>query len=233
MADASPLFRRRHLLMGMTENLLSTSQWLITLVLFLLILTRAVRTIDWQTFRQDNALQHSFFGAAVALGFLWQLRAGLSPGLAIHVFGITVVTLMLGWALAVLSGLLALVIMVITGREPLLMFAANGLVTVMVPALVSHGIMLWERRQNFRNFFAYIFFCGFFGAGIAVAVAGLVMCLMLWSSGVYEFDELVHEYLRYLPLFMIPEGFVNGTLVTGLMVFYPDRLKTLDQSRYR
>lgn len=219
--------------MGMTENLLSTSQWVITLVLFLLILTRAVRTINWQAFRQDNVLQHSFFGAAVALGFLWQLRAGLSPGLAIHVFGITVVTLMLGWALAVLSGLLALVITVITGREPLIMFAANGLVTVMVPALVSHGIMLWERRRNFRNFFAYIFFCGFFGAGIAVAVAGTVMCLMLWSSGVYEFDELVHEYLRYLPLFMIPEGFVNGTLVTGLMVFYPDRLTTLDQSRYR
>ncbi|MBW0148380.1 energy-coupling factor ABC transporter permease [Marinobacter arenosus] len=219
--------------MGMTENLLSTGQWVVTLVLFLLILVRAVRTIDWQAFRRDNALQHSFFGAAVVLGFLWQLRAGISPGLAIHVFGITVITLMLGWALAVLSGLLALVITVITGREPLLMFAANGLVTVMVPALVSYGIMLWERRCNFRNFFAYIFFCGFFGAGLSVAAAGVVMCLMLWSSGVYSFGELVHEYIRYLPLFMIPEGFVNGTFVTGLMVFHPDRLTTLDQRRYR
>lgn len=219
--------------MGMTENLLSTGQWVATLVLFLLILVRAVRTIDWQAFRRDNALQHSFFGAAVVLGFLWQLRAGISPGLAIHVFGITVITLMLGWALAVLSGLLALAITVITGREPLLMFAANGLVTVMVPALVSYGIMLWERRCNFRNFFAYIFFCGFFGAGLSVAAAGVVMCLMLWSSGVYDFGELVHEYIRYLPLFMIPEGFVNGTFVTGLMVFHPDRLTTLDQRRYR
>ena len=219
--------------MGMTDNLLSPGQWITTLVLFVLILIRAVRTIDWQAVRRDNALQHSFFGAAVVLGFLWQLRAGISPGLAIHVFGITVITLMLGWALAVLSGLLALLITVVTGREPLLMFAANGLVTVMVPALVSHGIMLWERRRNFRNFFAYIFFCGFFGAGLSVAAAGLVMCLMLWSSGVYEFDELVHEYIRYLPLVMIPEGFVNGTFVTGLMVFHPDRLTTLDQSRYR
>ncbi|MCS5564142.1 MAG: energy-coupling factor ABC transporter permease [Oleiphilaceae bacterium] len=217
----------------MTDNLLPTSQWLITLVLFALILVRALRVIDWQTLRRDNALQHSLFGAAVVLGFLWQLRAGISPGLAIHVFGITVVTLMLGWALAVVAGLLALVITVITGREPLLMFAANGLITVMVPALVSHGIMLWERKRNFRNFFAYIFFCGFFGAGIAVAAAGLVMCLLLWTSGVYEFHELVHEYIRYLPLFMIPEGFVNGTLVTGLMVFHPDRLTTLDQRRYR
>ncbi|MEE3118427.1 MAG: energy-coupling factor ABC transporter permease [Pseudomonadota bacterium] len=219
--------------MGMTDNLLPTSQWLITLVLFALILVRALRVIDWQALRRDNALQHSLFGAAVVLGFLWQLRAGISPGLAIHVFGITVVTLMLGWALAVVAGLLALVITVITGREPLLMFAANGLITVMVPALVSHGIMLWERKRNFRNFFAYIFFCGFFGAGIAVAAAGLVMCLLLWTSGVYEFHELVHEYIRYLPLFMIPEGFVNGTLVTGLMVFHPDRLTTLDQRRYR
>ncbi|WP_278349803.1 MULTISPECIES: energy-coupling factor ABC transporter permease [Marinobacter] len=219
--------------MGMTDNLLSTSQWLITAVLFAMILLKAVRSVDWPALRRDNALQHSFFGAAVILGFVWQLRAGISPGLAIHIFGITVITLMLGWALAVLAGLLALVITVITGREPLLMFAANGLITVMVPALVSHGIMLWERRRNFRNFFAYIFFCGFFGAGLSVAAAGIVMCLMLWSSGTYSFDELVHEYLRYLPLFMIPEGFINGTFVTGLMVFHPDRLSTLDQSRYR
>ncbi|RBP32279.1 putative membrane protein [Marinobacter pelagius] len=219
--------------MGMTENLLSTGQWLVTAVLFLLILAAAARTVDWGAFRRDNALQHSFFGAAVALGFLWQLRAGISPGLSIHIFGITVITLMLGWALAVFSGLLALVITVITGREPVIMFAANGLVTVMVPALVSHGIMVWERRRNFRNFFAYIFFCGFFGAGLAVAAAGVVMCLMLWSSGVYTFDELIHGYLRYLPLIMLPEGFVNGTFVTGLMVFHPDRLTTLDQRRYR
>ncbi|MFO7530104.1 MAG: energy-coupling factor ABC transporter permease [Marinobacter sp.] len=219
--------------MGMTENLLSTGQWLVTAVLFLLILLAAARTVDWRAFRKDNALQHSFFGAAVALGFLWQLRAGISPGLAIHIFGITVITLMLGWALAVFSGLLALVITVITGREPAMMFAANGLVTVMVPALVSHAIMVWERRRNFSNFFAYIFFCGFFGAGLAVAAAGVVMCLMLWSSGVYTFDELIHEYLRYLPLIMLPEGFVNGTFVTGLMVFHPDRLTTLDQRRYR
>ena len=219
--------------MGMTDNLLSGSQWLVTAVLFVLILIQAARAVDWRAFRKDDALQHSFYGAAVALGFLWQLRAGISPGLAIHIFGMTVITLMLGWGLAVFSGLLALVLPVVTGREPLLMFAANGLVTVMVPALVSHGIMLWERHRNFRNFFAYIFFCGFFGAALAVASAGLVMCLMLWSGGVYTLDVLVDEYIRYLPLFMLPEGFVNGTFVTGLMVFHPDRLTTLDPRRYR
>jgi uncharacterized membrane protein len=219
--------------MGMTENLFPTSQWVVTLVLFVLVLIRALRSIRWQSLQQDNPLQHSFFGAAVVLGFLWQIRAGVSAGLSIHIFGITVVTLMLGWALAVVAGLMALVLVVITGREPAIMFAANGLVTVMVPALVSHSIMMWERHRNFRNFFAYIFVCGFFGAGVSVAAAGTVMCLMLWSSGTYEFSELIHEYIRYLPLFMLPEGFVNGAVVTGLMVFHPDRLTTLDQRRYQ
>jgi uncharacterized membrane protein len=32
---------------------------------------------------------------------------------------------------------------------------------------------------------------------------------------------------------MIPEGFANGAFVTGMMVFNPDRLVTLDQRRYR
>lgn len=219
--------------MGMTDNLLSTGQWLITLVLFLLVLVQAARSVRWRALGSDNALQHSFFGAAVALGFIWQLRAGIYPGLAIHIFGITAVTLMLGWGLAVFAGLMALIIAVITGQEPITMFAANGFVTVMIPALVTQGIMLWERHRDFRNFFAYIFFCGFFGAGISVAAAGLVMCAMLWASGAYEFSELIHSYVRYLPLFMIPEGFVNGAIVTGMMVFHPDRLTTLDQRRYR
>lgn len=219
--------------MGMTDNLLSTGQWLVTLALFLLILVQAARSVRWYALRRDNALQHSFFGAAVVLGLLWQMRAGIYPGLAIHIFGMTAVTLMLGWGLAVFAGLLALIFTVAIGREPVAMFAANGVVTVMIPALVTQGIMLWERHQNFRNFFAYIFFCGFFGAGISVVASGLVMCMMLWLSGVYEFSELVHDYLRYLPLFVVPEGFVNGVFITGLMVFHPDRLTTLDQRRYR
>jgi uncharacterized membrane protein len=219
--------------MGITENLLSTSQIVLTGLIFLVILIIAMRRIDWRAFRADDALQHTFYGAAIVLGLLWQMRAGISPGLSIHVFGITVVTLMIGWSLAVLAGLIALVFTVMIGQEPVSAFAANGLITVMIPALISHGIMLWERQRDFGNFFAYIFVCGFFGAGLAVAGAGVVMCLLLWTGEVYTFDRLVHEYLRYLPLFMIPEGFANGAFVTGLMVFHPDQLRTLDQRRYR
>lgn len=219
--------------MGLTDNLFPAWLLLVTAVLFAGILVRAVRQTDWQWLRSEQRLHHCLFGAAVVLGFLWQLRAGLSPGLSIHIFGMTAVTLMLGWRLAVFSGLLALAIVVITGREPASLFAVNGLITVMVPALVTHAIMRWERRRNFRNFFAYIFFCGFFGAGASVLAAGMTMVALLWLTGVYDWYHLQHDYVRYLPLFVLPEGFVNGVVVTGLMVFHPELLTTLDERRYR
>jgi uncharacterized membrane protein len=218
--------------MGLIDNLLPTSILILATVLFLILLSWAARRADWRRLLSDEALQHSLFGAALVLGLLWHLRAGLAPGLTIHLFGMTAVTLMLGWELAVFAGLLALTSVVITGQETIRLFTFNALITVFVPALVSHGIMVWERRRGFRNFFAYIFFCGFFGAGIAVLTAGGLMVSMLWLSGVYEWEFLIHDYLRYLPLILIPVGFVNGAVVTGLMVFHPDRLLTLDQSRY-
>lgn len=219
--------------MGLADNLLSSGQIIACSILFLLVFALAYRYGNWQRLQDESAVQHAFFGAAVVLAALWQIRAGISPGLTVHIFGMTAITLMLGWGLAMFAGLLALVMVVLTGREPWQMYTVNGLITVMIPALVSHGIMLWERRRNFRNFFAYIFVCGFFGSAIAVTVAGCSMVLMLWLGGAYSWDHLVHEYLRYLPLILIPEGFVNGAVVTGLMVFHPERLLTLDPRRYR
>lgn len=218
--------------MGLTDGLLSPGLMLLSGLLFVAGLALAFSHADWQRLRRDQALQHSFFGAAVVLGFLWQLRAGVAPGLTIHIFAITTVTLMLGWGLAIFSGLLALLISAVIGTEPLRFFAANALVTVGIPALVTHQVMLWERHRGFRNFFAYIFVCGFFGAALAVAAAGAAMVAMLWFSGAYSWYELVHDYLRYLPLFLLPEAVINGFIVTGLMVFHPERLLTLDVRRY-
>lgn len=219
--------------MGLTDDLLPTWQFLLTGLLFLVGLALSYRQADWRRLRLDQTLQHSFFGAAVALGFLWQLRAGVLPGLSVHILAITTVTLMLGWALAVYAGLIALTISVLAGAETVAAFPATALVTVMLPAGLSHAVMLWERRRGFRNFFAYILVCGFFGAGLAVAVAGCVMVGLLWLSGAYTGYQLIHDYLRYLPLIIFPEAFINGALIASLMVSYPQRLLTLDQRRYR
>ena len=210
--------------MGMTENLLSASQLIVTGFIFLVILVAAVRGIDWAEFRRDQALQHSFFGAAVVLGFVWQLRAGISPGLSIHVFGMTLITLMMGWRLAILSGLLALVITVITGREPLVAFAANGLVTVMVPALGAQTRFPQFLRLHFLLWF---FRGGYFGGrGGRGDVPDAVVCrsvhlrradprVSALSSPVYDPGGVRERCLRNRPD-GVPPGSANDTGSTAL-----------------
>ena len=161
-----------------------------------------------------------------------QMRAGIAPGLAIHILGITLLTLMMGWGLASLAGLMALAVTTLVGLEPWTSFGTNALICVLIPALVSHGVMLFERRLALRNFFGFIFISGFFGAGASVLAASLTISLLLWSGGVYAAHQLVHDYLRYLPLFVFPEAFLNGTMVAALTAFHPDRLLMLQQHRY-
>ena len=200
-------------------------------ILWSVLMVGTVVAADWDQLFVEKPLQHTFFGAAVALIVLWNLRAGILPGLSVHVLGMTTLSLMLNWPLAIVAGSLSLVAMVILGREALVDFAINDMVTVMLPALVTYGIMRWE-RTHFRLFFAYIFVCGFFGAAIAVACSAAAVVVILLASGVYGWDTLVVDYLRYLPMIMLPEAFVNGMLITGLMVYFPQRLLTLDESRY-
>ncbi|MBY8964506.1 energy-coupling factor ABC transporter permease [Algiphilus sp.] len=218
--------------MGMTENLLPAGLWYLTNALALVLLVFALRAAPWRRLVEDAALQHVLFGAAVALGFLWQMRAGIAPGLAIHILGITLLTLMMGWGLASLAGLMALAVTTLVGLEPWTSFGTNALICVLIPALVSHGVMLFERRLALRNFFGFIFISGFFGAGASVLAASLTISLLLWSGGVYAAHQLVHDYLRYLPLFVFPEAFLNGTMVAALTAFHPDRLLMLQQHRY-
>lgn len=217
--------------MGLTGALLPSGMLWGSWVLWGVLMLLAALYADWDQLFVEKPLQHTFFGASVALIALWNLRAGILPGLSVHILGMTTLSLMLTWPLAVVAGSLSLVAMVILGREAVADFAINDMVTVMLPALVTYGIMRWE-RTHFRLFFAYIFVCGFFGAAIAAACSAVVVVLVLHLCGVYSWETLVADYLRYLPMIMLPEAFVNGMLITGLMVYFPQRLLTLDESRY-
>ena len=48
----------------------------------------------------------------------------------------------------------------------------------------------------------------------------------------YPGEQLVEESLQYLPLFMFPEAFVTGMLITIFVVYRPDWVATFDDERY-
>lgn len=218
--------------MNLTTDLITGFWFWFAQLGYFLALGVALWRAPWKTLFSSRQLQHLFLGTTVALMVLWQMRAGISPGLGIHFLGVTVLTLMFGWDLAILSASVALLGSTLMGQESWNGFAVNGLCTIVIPVLVSYAVLRWVEAKFPPNFFVYLFLCAFLGAGIATLCGGLSMGFLLWISDVYSGARIHHEYIQYLPLIMFPEGLLNGIIMTGMMVFYPDWIRTFDAKKY-
>lgn len=218
--------------MNLTSGLIP-SIWLSLAVLAYLVLWLwAALGADWQGLRRSSYRQHLLFGGSLAVLCLWFMRAGISPGMGIHVLGMTTLTLTLGWRLALVASVVPLAGMVVLGQETWPAVAVSGLLLAAVPIGVTHLVWRLSERWMPSNLFAYLFVCAFFGGVLSVAVARLSVVAVLLLSGSYDVAQVQREYLLLLPLSMLPEGMVNGMLVSVLAVYRPEWLVTFDAKRY-
>jgi uncharacterized membrane protein len=82
------------------------------------------------------------------------------------------------------------------------------------------------------HFFIYVYINAFLGGALAILASSILVSLLLWMSGVYEMGHISREYLAYLPLLALPEGFVNGMVMTGLVALKPEWVCTFDDEHY-
>nr|WP_067292863.1 energy-coupling factor ABC transporter permease [Marinobacterium profundum] len=218
--------------MSITDGMLTGATPLWLLALFAPFVLLALWRLPWGVLLGNRHLQHLFFGSTVALTLLWTLRAGISPGLGIHFLGMTTLTLMFGWNLAIVSATLALLGVSWIGLESWQGFGFNGLCTILLPALASLGMLRLVEARLAKNFFVYLFCCAFLGAAVAVALAGLAAVVLLWGLDLYPWEQISQEYVVLLPLIMFPEALLNGILMTGMMVFYPDWIRSFNARIY-
>lgn len=213
------------------ELLSPTSQaagWL----LYLPVLLWAAWRAPWLELFSDLRRQHLLFGTAFALGLLWLVRRDFDSGLSYHLIGMTAVTLLLDWPLAILVGLVAQLGMLVLGRQDLAALGVNGVLLVLIPVLVTEVCALQVERAQPRNLFVYIFCSGFFPAALAVLLCVLAGLGVLWGDGRFPMPPWLVDFVGYLWLVMFPEAFINGMLVTALVVFCPDWLETFNRTRY-
>lgn len=201
-------------------------------LIFLALLVMSLRCADWKSFVRDTQKQHVLFAAMVILLLIWGLKAGISPGLGFHHLGATIFTLMFGWPFASISLSLVLAISLGVQDPDWLSLGVNGIFSIAVPVLVSHSILRLSEKRLPDNFFIYIFVVAFFGAAIAVACSRLSATLLLYAANVYPDATLINESIRYLPLFMFPEAFVTGMLMSVFVVYRPEWVATFDDERY-
>lgn len=215
-----------------TASLLTTVQVLLTYLVYLGVLGWALVRVPWVELLADSRRQHVLFGAVIFLVLMWLVRREFDSGLTFHFLGMTAVVLLLNWPLAVVAGSLAQLLLLLVGLDDLAALGANGLIRIGLPVLVS--VLVWQSLERLQpsNLFVYIFVCAFFGAALAGLASILGIMFVLWWSGALGELQALWEYFALLLLILFPEAFVNGMLISGLVVFYPHWVDTFDDDRY-
>nr|WP_275590836.1 energy-coupling factor ABC transporter permease [Pseudomonas sp. DP-17] len=199
---------------------------------YLPVVAWAIWRAPWLELISDFRRQHLVFGTMLGLFLLWLVRRDFASGVSFHFIGMTAVTLLLDWPLAVLVGLVAQLGLCAIGRQDWAAIGVNGILLVLIPVVITELAAIFVERRQPRNLFVYIFCSGFFPAALAALCSLLLGLGLLWMDGVFPMPPWIEDFIGYLWLIMFPEAFINGTIVTGLVVFYPDWLETFNRTRY-
>lgn len=200
-------------------------------ILFAFALLVALRLTPWRKLRDSEQL-HVFLGTTVVLLVLWHMEAQVQPGLSFHLLGVTAITLMFGWSLAVLSVTLVLFGVTLntgTGWEG---FALNALVSGVVPITLTQVLLILIRWYLPRHFFVYVLVNGFLTAGFVGVASGYLAAWLLVASGAYTFAELDQTVLPFFPLMFLPEAMLNGWLLAVLVAFKPQWVYSFSDEQY-
>ena len=227
--------------MGFPDTIFSPFWMLAGNALFAGIVLAALRAAPRSRLRQDGQLS-VWLGTIVVLVLVWSMRAGVMPGQVLHLLGATLVTLMFGPCL----GVLALTIVAAAVNLNVLWqggelahwaqhwqaFGLNGLVTVAFPVMVAELVRRSAERWLPANFFVYVFVVVFFGAGLTAVSTGTLSSILMWLGGVYPVAKLVDEYLLYFILLGFSEAWLNGAVITLMIVYFPGWVSSFDDERY-
>ena len=215
-----------------SSELLSPLSLILGWFIYLIAVLWALWNTPWLELFSDALRQHLLFGTTLALCLLWMMRHDSSVGLSYHLMGMTATTLLLNWPLAVLAGMSAQLAMLALGLQDLLSLGINGVLVMLFPVLVAEGCARGVERFEPRNLFTYIFCSAFFPAALTSLLCSALGLCLLWFNGFFLLPLWSENFAAYLWLLAFPEAFINGMVISGLVVFHPEWLETFNRTRY-
>ena len=217
------------------------SFWLVVgALVYAWVLIMAVRSAQWwrlQNHDDLNVLLYSMLGVF----FIWAMNADFPTsqsiaGLNLHLLGTTLITMMFGWAFAVMAMSLVLIAFTIMTAAPSLdtwfTLPWNMLASCVLPIFISYRLYRFVDQRLPNHFFIYIFICAFFGAALSMASVILATTGIHFFSGAYSLAKLSYNYLPYGLILMIPEAFITGMLMSIFVAYRPEWVSTFDDQRY-
>lgn len=205
--------------------------------LFLPLLALALLRANWR--QLFGPAFNVWAGFVVVLMGLWSMKAGVMPGLSLHLLGATLFTLVFGPWLALIGLCTVMLGLLLNGwvhgfAESLtpMVFAWNALLMAGVGVGLTQWLVRLVDRYLPHQFFVYVFVNGFFGAGLTVLAVGTLSCLLLVWAGAYGPDYLLSEFLPSVLLLAFSEAWLSGMVLTLLLVYRPEWLASFNQMQY-
>lgn len=196
-----------------------------------LALLSALRLAPWRKLR-DSERMNVFFGSILVLILLWHMRVDVQPGLSFHLLGLTAITLMFGWSLAVLAATLALAAVTFNTAGGWESFAVNAMIGGVIPVALTQIMLIMIRWYLPKHFFVFVLVNGFLTAGFVGIATGYLVTGLLVAGGTYSFAELDRTFLPFFPLMFLPEAILNGWAITVLVAFRPQWVYSFSDEQY-
>lgn len=217
--------------MELTAEILTPAQLLLGVAIYAAGLVWAAAGAPWSWFLRDGAANR-FAATTLAVLMVWQLRAELDGGPAVHLLGATLLTLAFGWRLAVtaLSIVLLLTTAITTGDWRAL--GVNGTLLILLAVAVSYLVARLTERLLPRHLFVYLFVSAFFGAALTIAVVSFATLGVAGFAGIMSAHALSGNYRPTALLLLFPEAFITGALVTLGAIYRPAWLVSFSERRY-
>ena len=180
------------------------------------------------------ALAAAFLILLLMWGLSAQLQHGMAAGVAYHMLGGALLTLMVGagaafWVLNVLMLLFGLWLLPAADWTAIPL----NVLLMAVPAIaVAQAVLYWARRYLPRHLFVFIFVNGFLAAGLSLLVTALLMVLVWQWAGVYPRDVLWGSVWPVYFLLTWAEAFLSGLLTAIFVALAPQLLAAYDDEHY-
>jgi uncharacterized membrane protein len=204
----------------------------IALLVYSGFLVGALKHLDVAHFLKNKHQQHLVFGSAASLFVLWLFKAGIYDGLDVHFLGLSVVTLMLGFRLAIITAFITLLGSTVVGFNAWENIGVNGLVGTILPIGITYLFYMLSFHRITRQLFVYIFLCAFFPAALSIALKTLTLGLFYYTEGTYPWDVIFDNYVLLIPLLVFPEALLNGMAITLLVIYQPTWVYTFHDKFY-
>lgn len=207
---------------------LQSIAWFIVGCLFLL----SVNKTQYTALMTTPARQTGLFACTVVMALLWRIKAGILPGLELHILGVTAITLILGWRQAILSASLATLLLVAFKQITVTQLLIHLLLSAYLPILLSYAFFILCYSLLPRHFFVYVFVCAFICAAIIACLKILSISLFYYFTLSYNWFELTENYLYLCAIIWFPEAMLNGMAITLLITYRPQWVKTFYDKDY-